>query len=104
MDEEQPVVKSKQQKEMEEAYNFLADSGNKYLKANLIDKAQTEFTYALNIHKNGRKARIGLAKVLIKRCNLYGSLCSEAEENINFLIEMEYASEKEIEEWKIVKE
>ena len=102
LDEVQPIIKSHQQRELEEAYNFLASSGNGYLNANLLDEAQTEFSHALKLYEYGRKARIGLTKILIKKCEMYSNLCKEAEENIEFLIEMKYASEREIKEWKII--
>ncbi len=79
--------------ESENAYRVLTRTGFDYLRYEQLNEAQSEFTRALKINSYGKEARIGLTKVLEKKCNLYGEFCKEAELNLEYLKQMNYLEE-----------
>ena len=85
----------KEKEDNENAYKVLVESGSQYMKSELLDEAYFEFVRALNVDKYGKDARIGLTKVLVKKCKLKNQNCYEAELNINYLKEMNYISEND---------
>jgi len=90
------AVKKRKKEEKKDAYNLLTRSGNYYLSSNKLDEAQSEFTRALNVHKYGKSARIGLTKTLIQKCKQKQILCEEIQPNLNFIKEMNFLSDDEI--------
>ncbi|MEM9823966.1 MAG: hypothetical protein AAF985_22970 [Bacteroidota bacterium] len=96
-------VKEKQLRQKaikDDAYRVNVGTGNYYLQNNQLKAAQTEYTRALQIDKYGETARIGLAIVLLKRCQREGVLCYEIAEQLTFIQEMNFLSPKEIEDLK----
>lgn len=82
-------------KELRDAYHVLVTTGNNFLLGGSLDEAQSEFVRAIKIDEYGELARIGLTKVLAKKCELYNEFCEEAVQQKDFLKEMGYLSEEE---------
>ena len=78
---------------MRTAYKVLLQSGNDYLYSKQLDEAQAEYLRALQVDEYGKFARIGLTKVLAKKCELFGVYCEEAQDHLHFIKEMHFLTE-----------
>lgn len=58
----------RQDREMEEAYRLLLNSGENYLRANSFLAAEEEFALALKLYPQGEKALRGMTQTLARKC------------------------------------
>jgi len=62
-----------------------------------LNTAQWEFFRAISIDEYGKGARVGLTRTLIAQCEGYQKECDKIKENLDFLRDMKYLSNSEIE-------
>ncbi len=58
----------RQNRQKEEAYHLLVNSGENYFRANSFVAAQEEFTLALKLYPEGERALLGMAQTLASKC------------------------------------
>ncbi len=87
---------SRLKKENQRAYEMLVDRGDTFLASGELERAHGAFAQALQIDQYGKNARRGLTKTLALRCQTEGTHCAAANENLDFLLKMQYATEAEL--------
>lgn len=89
-------IEKKELKEKYEMYDRIVLKGDTYFKANNLEQARIEYQKAIDIDEHGKSARVGITKIVIRRCNQnHKSYCQEIKKHLDYLKKMDYLTQAE---------